>query len=112
MKTIYQNLESFIFTLNPNEVEKVEAKWYTGFKVYSRCFVDFSFKPKENKIHITVTVFLNQITLKEGFTRDISNIGNHGNGSIQIFCTLDSKIQEIKNLIKISYDNIFQKYKK
>ncbi|AHH11230.1 hypothetical protein bcCo53_001273 (plasmid) [Borrelia coriaceae] len=49
---------------------------------------------------------------KEGFTRDINNIGNHGNGNIQIFCTLDSKIQEIKNLIKISYDNKFQKYKK
>ncbi|WP_330730644.1 type I restriction endonuclease [Borrelia turicatae] len=112
MKTIYQDLESFIFTLKPNKIDKVETKLYTGFKVYNRCFADFIFMPKENKIHITVSVSLNQITLKEGFTRDIGNIGNHGNGNIQIFCTLDSKIQEIKNLIKISYDNKFQKYKK
>ncbi len=110
MKLIYQKLESFIFDLNPNKIEKIETKLYTGFKVYNKCFVDFSFKV--SKVNITVTVFLNQITLKEGFTRDVSNIGKWGSGNIQIICTSDSKIQEIKDLIKLSYNNIVSKYKK
>lgn len=110
MKLIYQKLESFIFDLNPNKIEKIETKLYTGFKVYNKCFVDFSFKV--SKVNITVTVFLNQITLKEGFTRDVSNIGKWGSGNIQIICTSDSKIQEIKDLIKLSYNNIALKYKK
>ncbi|WP_235633213.1 type I restriction endonuclease [Borreliella mayonii] len=108
MKSIYQNLESFIFDLNPNEIKKAETKWYTAFKVNNRCFVDFSFKA--NKINITVT--LNQITLKEGFIRDVSSIGKLGNGNIQIFCTGSSNIKEIKDLIKQSYNNIFSKYRK
>ncbi|WOY07562.1 type I restriction endonuclease [Borreliella carolinensis] len=110
MKLMYQKLESFIFDLNPNEIEKIETKWYTGFKVYNKYFVDFSFRV--SKINITVTVFSNQITLKEGFTRDISNIGKWGSGNIQIICTSDSQIQEIKDLIKLSYNNIASKYKK
>ncbi|MGF7101845.1 type I restriction endonuclease [Borreliella kurtenbachii] len=110
MKLMYQKLESFIFNLNPREIEKIETKLYTGFKVYNKYFVDFSFRA--SKINITVTVFSNQITLKEGFIRDISNIGKWGSGNIQIICTSDSQIQEIKDLIKLSYNNIASKYKK
>nr|WP_071983865.1 DUF5655 domain-containing protein [Borreliella bissettiae] len=110
MKLMYQKLESFIFDLNPNEIEKIETKCYTGLKVYNKYFVDFSFRLR--KINITVTVFSNQIILKEGFTRDISNIGKWGSGNIQIICTSDSQIQEIKDLIKLSYNNIASKYKK
>ncbi len=109
MKLIYQKLESFIFDLNPNKIEKIETKLCTVFKVYNKCFVDFNFTLR--KINITVTVFLNQITLKEGFTRDVSNIGKWSRGNIQIFCTSDSQIQEIKDLIKLSYNNIASKYK-
>ncbi|ACN52981.1 type I restriction endonuclease [Borreliella valaisiana] len=108
MKLIYQKLERFIFDLSPNEIEKVETKWYTVFRVYNRCFADFSFKV--NKINITVTP--SQVTLKEDFTRDVSNIGKLGNGDIQIFCTENSKIEEIKDLIKQSYNNIVSKYRK
>ncbi|QFI15032.1 type I restriction endonuclease (plasmid) [Borrelia sp. CA_690] len=112
MKTIYKKLECFIFALNPNEIEKVETKHYTGFKVQDRYFVDFVFNPGANKINITVKVALSQITLKEGFTRNMSNIGKLGNGNIQILCTSDSQIEEIKNLVKLSYNNIFLKIKK
>ncbi|WP_330529123.1 type I restriction endonuclease [Borreliella valaisiana] len=107
MKAIYQNLESFIFALNPDSIEKVETKCYTGFKVRDRYFVDFSFRPGAKKINITVT--LNQITLKEGFTRYVKNIGKWGRGDVQILCTSNLQIEEIKYLIKLSYNNIFQK---
>ncbi|WP_233709163.1 hypothetical protein [Borreliella bavariensis] len=111
MKAIYKKLEGFIFDLNPNEIEKVETQCYTGFKVQGGCFVDFSFTPRANKINITITP--NQITsLKEGFTRYVKDIGKWGNGDIQILCTSDSQIQEIKDLIQLSYNNIVSKYKK
>ncbi|MBB6043441.1 type I restriction endonuclease (plasmid) [Borreliella yangtzensis] len=112
MKAIYQNLESFIFALNPDVIEKVETKCYTGFKVRGGYFVDFSFRPGANKINITVTVALNQITLKEGFTRYIKNIGKWGRGDIQILCTSDLQIEEIKSIIKLSYNNVVSKNKK
>ncbi|WP_418905899.1 hypothetical protein [Borreliella carolinensis] len=95
MKSIYKKLENFIFALNPNEIEKIETKCYTGFKVQGKYFVDFSFTSRVNKINITVTVALNQITLKEGFTRYVKNIGKWGNGGIQILCTLNSQVEEI-----------------
>ncbi|WP_215539855.1 type I restriction enzyme HsdR N-terminal domain-containing protein [Borreliella bavariensis] len=111
VKAIYKKLEGFIFDLNPNEIEKVETQCYTGFKVQDGCFVDFSFTPRANKINITITP--NQITsLKEGFTRYVKDIGKWGNGDIQILCTSDSQIQEIKDLIQRSYNNIVSKYKK
>ncbi|WP_420025537.1 DUF5655 domain-containing protein [Borreliella valaisiana] len=110
MKAIYKGLESFIAALNPNAIEKVETKHYTGFKVYNRHFADFNFKA--SKINITVTILKREITLKEGFTRDVSNIGKLGNGNIQIFCTETSNVKEIENLIKISYNNITSKYEK
>ncbi|WP_418909662.1 type I restriction endonuclease (plasmid) [Borreliella lanei] len=112
MKAIYQKLENFIFALNPNEIEKVETQCYTGFKVQGGYFVDFSFRPGANKINITVTVALDQITLKEGFTRYIKDIGKWGRGDIQILCTSDSQIEEIKYLIELSYNNVVEKIKK
>ncbi|EEF83968.1 hypothetical protein QIA25_05285 (plasmid) [Borreliella spielmanii] len=59
MKAIYKRLERFIFALNPNEIEKVKTKSYTGFKVQGEYFIDFSFTPNANKIDITVTISLN-----------------------------------------------------
>uniref|UniRef100_UPI003B20F6D8 type I restriction endonuclease n=1 Tax=Borreliella tanukii TaxID=56146 RepID=UPI003B20F6D8 len=112
MKAIYQNLESFIVALNSDAIEKVETKYYTGFKVQGRYFVDFGFKPRANKINITVTVALNQITLKEGFTRYIGDIGKWGRGDIEILCTSDLQIEEIKYIIKLSYNNIVSKNEK
>ncbi|WP_418885532.1 type I restriction endonuclease [Borreliella tanukii] len=112
MKAIYQNLESFIFALNPDAIKKVETKCYTGFKVQGGYFVDFNFRPRANKINITVTVALNQITLKEGFTRYVGDIGKCGRGDIQILCTSDLQIEEIKYIIKLSYNNIVSKNEK
>lgn len=111
MKAIYKKLESFIFALN-HEIDKCETQCYTGFKVQGRYFVDFSFRPGVNKINITVTVDLNQITLREGFTRYIKNIGKWDRGDVQILCTSDSHIEEIKSLIKLSYNNIVSKNEK
>lgn len=112
MKAIYKELEDFIFVLNFNEIEKVETQCYTGFKVQGGYFVDFSFRPGVNKINITITVALDQIILKEGFTRYIKNIGKWGRGDVQILCTSDSQVEEIKYLIKLSYNNIISKMKK
>ncbi|WP_038851045.1 type I restriction enzyme HsdR N-terminal domain-containing protein, partial [Borreliella afzelii] len=109
MKAIYKNLESFIFALNSNEIEKLETKCYTGFRVQGRYFVDFSFRPRVNKINITITAALNQITLKEGFTRYVKNIGKWGRGDIQILCTSSLQMEEIKYLIRLSYNNIISK---
>lgn len=109
MKAIYKNLESFIFALSSNEIEKLETKCYTGFRVQGRYFVDFSFRPRVNKINITITAALNQITLKEGFTRYVKNIGKWGRGDIQILCTSGLQMEEIKYLIRLSYNNIVSK---
>lgn len=109
MKAIYKNLESFIFALSSNEIEKLETKCYTGFRVQGRDFVDFSFRPRVNKINITITAALNQITLKEGFTRYVKNIGKWGRGDIQILCTSGLQMEEIKYLIRLSYNNIVSK---
>ncbi|WP_151060790.1 type I restriction endonuclease [Borreliella turdi] len=108
IKSIYQKLERFIFDLNPSGIEKVENKHYTSFKVYDKNFADFAFKV--SKINITIT--LNQITLKEGFTKDVSNIGKLGNGNVQISCKENSNPEEIKSLIKQSYNNIVSKHSK
>ncbi|WP_418457433.1 type I restriction endonuclease [Borreliella andersonii] len=110
MKAIYKELEEFIFALN-NEIEKVETQCYTGFKVQGRYFVDFSFRPRANKINITITIDLDQITLKEGFTRYVKNIGKWGRGDIQIICTSDFQIKEIKYFINLSYNNVVLKIK-
>lgn len=72
------------------------------------CFVDFVFKA--SKIHITI--ILNQTSLKEGFVRDVKNIGKFNNGNIQIFCIENSNVDKIKNSIKQNYNNIVPKHRK
>lgn len=72
------------------------------------CFVDFVFKA--SKIHITI--ILNQTSLKEGFVRDVKNIGKFNNGNIQIFCIENSNVDKIKDSIKQNYNNIVPKHRK
>lgn len=72
------------------------------------CFVDFVFKA--SKIHITI--ILNQTFLKEGFVRDVKNIGKFNNGNIQIFCIENSNVDKITDSIKQNYNNIVPKHRK
>ena len=54
---------------------------------------------------ITVHFLWKRCVLKEKFICDISNIGHSGNGNIEIVFN-ESKFEEVKRLIKLSYDNV------
>ncbi|UGQ15798.1 DUF5655 domain-containing protein [Borrelia sp. RT5S] len=104
LQNLNRMLESFIFTLG--NVEKYDTKHYTGFRVAGgKLFADLVFKPMRDVIIITVTLPLEKVLIEEGFTRDISGIGHHGIGNIEIVCN-GSKFEDVKRLIKLSYDNV------
>ncbi|AYE35984.1 hypothetical protein DB313_00450 [Borrelia turcica IST7] len=96
-------LENFIFTLD--NVEKYESQHYTGYRIVGgKLFADLVFRPKRNVILITVKVPLEKVCLKEGFVRDVSGIGTYGNGNIEIVFVDESQFEEVKRLIRLSFD--------
>ncbi|WP_445435800.1 hypothetical protein [Candidatus Borreliella tachyglossi] len=105
LKNLNKVLEDFILTLG--SVEKYEAKYYTGFKVSGgKVFVDIEFRPGKGVMVITIKLPLEKVDLKEGFVRDVSNIGTRGNGNIEIIFGDISQFEEVKTLIQLSYDNV------
>jgi len=60
--------------------------------------------PKSKKILIYVKVDPEKITIEEGFTRDVRNIGHYGTGELEITIRSHEDLEKAKYLVQQSYD--------
>jgi len=60
--------------------------------------------PKSKSILIYLNINPNEVTLKEGFTRDVTNIGHFGTGNLEIRINSKEDFEKAKELIARSYD--------
>lgn len=60
--------------------------------------------PQTAKILVYLKVKPDTITLENGFTRDVSNIGHYGTGDLEVTISNDENIERAKHLINMAYD--------
>ncbi|HZW40580.1 MAG TPA: DUF5655 domain-containing protein [Ignavibacteriaceae bacterium] len=102
LKNRFEELSQFIFLLG-EDVKLSKLNWYFAFKNL-RTFASFIFQPVGNTIVIYVHADIKKIKLEKGFTRDVSNIGHHGLGNLEIRITKDEDVEKAKPYIIKSFE--------
>jgi len=102
LKDLYYSIRDFILNLGDDIQEKI-LKHYIAFKKI-RNFACVEIYPKSKSILIYLNINPNEVTLKEGFTRDVTNIGHFGTGNLEIRINSKEDFEKAKELIARSYD--------
>ena len=102
LKSMYYTLRDFIISLG-DDVQEKKLKNYFGFKRIKN-FACVEIHPKTNTVLIYTKANIEDIKLREGFTRDVTNIGHFGTGNLEIRFTDMKDFDEIQKFIIASYD--------
>lgn len=98
----YEALKSFIEALGDDVQIKI-LKHYVAFKRIQN-FACVEVHPQNKKILIYLKIDPDQITIEEGFTRDVRSIGHYGTGDLEITIRSYEDLEKAKYLIQQSYD--------
>lgn len=102
LKSMYYTLRDFIISLG-DDVQEKKLKNYFGFKRIKN-FACVEIHPKTNTVLIYTKANIEDIELREGFTRDVTNIGHFGTGNLEIRFTDMKDFDEIQKFIIASYE--------
>lgn len=102
LKDLYQSLDAFIIGLGEGiQLKKLER--YFAYKKI-KTFASMKFQPQTNTVVVWVGIDISTIKLEKGFTKDVSNIGHHGVGNLEIRIKSLDDFEHAKPLIIKSYE--------
>lgn len=78
-------------------------KYYFAFKRITN-FACVEFRTLQSNILVYVKVDPDSVTLEEGFTRDVRNIGHYGTGDLEITIRNYEDLDRAKGLLVTSYE--------
>ena len=98
----YEELKAFLLALG-DDVQVNTLKYYFAFKRIKN-FACVELRVAQDNVLAYVKVDPDSITLEEGFTRDVRNIGHYGTGDLEITIRNDADLEKAKPLLLKSYD--------
>lgn len=98
----YETLKAFLLALG-DDVQLKELKQYFAFRRIKN-FASVVVQPAPRKIIVWAKVDPTSIQLEPGFTRDVSNLGHHGTGDLEITIQNDADLERAKALVLKSYE--------
>ncbi|MDX8365235.1 DUF5655 domain-containing protein [Cytobacillus sp. IB215665] len=98
----FETLKAYMMALGDDVQIKI-LKHYIAFKRIKN-FACVEIHPQTAKVLLYLKVKSDTITLEQGFTRDVSNIGHYGTGDLEVVISNDEDMEKAKRLINMSYD--------
>lgn len=102
LKELYDALRAQLMALG-DDVQKKTLKYYVAFKRL-RNFACVEVHPNKGTLSIYVKVDPASIPLKEGFSRDVRNIGHFGTGDLEITIRRHGDLERASPFLQRSYD--------
>ena len=99
---LYEEIKAYITALG-DDVQIKTLKYYVAFKRIKN-FACMEVHPKSGKILIYVKVDPSSITLEDGFTRDVRDVGHFGTGDLEIRISTQDDFKKAMPLIEKSYE--------
>ena len=96
---LFEQLRHRILNLDSSIIEEIK-KVYIAYKITTN-FVDI--EPYKNKLVLWLNMNFDEIYDPRGMCCDVSNIGHHGNGSVQVEISDINEMEDIMDLISQSY---------
>lgn len=98
----FETLKAYMIALG-DDVQMKILKHYIAFKRIKN-FACVEIHPQTSKILLYLKVKPHNITLEQGFTRDVTNIGHFGTGDLEVVISNGEDIENAKRLINMAYD--------
>ncbi len=102
LKNRFDELSQFIFNLGEG-IQLKKMRWYFAFKKI-KTFASFAFQPVGDVIQMWVHADLRTVKFEKGFTRDVSKIGHHGLGNLEIRIRNSEDLEKAKPFILKSFE--------
>jgi predicted transport protein len=102
LQDLYYSIRDFILNLGDGIQEKT-LKYYIAYRKM-RNFACIEVYPKSKTIVMYLNINPDNVELKEGFTRDVRNIGHYGTGGLEVRINSKDDLEKAKALIAKSYD--------
>jgi predicted transport protein len=98
----FEALKAFLLALG-DDVQPKTLKYYFAFKRIKN-FACVEIHPQKKHILAYVKINPDSITLENGFTQDVRNIGHFGTGDLKITLSSDADLEKAKSLLIRSYE--------
>ncbi len=95
-------VHDFISNLG-DDVQEKELKYYKAYKRIKN-FVCLEVKPQNKSILLYLRLSPENVELKEGLVRDVSDIGHYGTGDVEVKILSVDDFEKTKHLIIKSYE--------
>ncbi len=102
LKNRFEEISQFVFNLGDG-IQLKKMRWYFAFKKI-RTFASFAFQPAGDVIQMWVHADLSKVKFEKGFTRDVSKIGHHGLGNLEVRIKNVEDLEKAKQYIIKSYE--------
>jgi len=99
---LYESLKAFMEALG-DDVQTRVLKYYIAFKRIKN-FACIEIRIQKREIFLYLRVDPGTITLEEGFTRNVRNIGHYGTGDLEVIIRSPYDLVRVKDLIIKSYE--------
>lgn len=103
VKDRFETLKAFCQSLGDDVQVKV-LKQYIAFKRIKN-FASAEVHPQDKTILVFVKIDIDNMTLEEGFMRDVRKIGHFGTGDLEITIRSDEDLEKAKPFIMKSYED-------
>lgn len=103
LRDLFGALKDYLLALG-DDVQIKTLKYYFAFKRIKN-FACVEIHPWYERLVVFVKVDPDTVEVKEGFTRDVRNVGHFGTGDLQIFIKTMDDLEAVKPLLLKSYEN-------
>jgi predicted transport protein len=100
MRALFESLEGYLISLG-DDVQRKDLKLYVAFKRL-RNFATVCFQ--KNNLLVFLHIDPVQVSLVEGFTRDVREIGHWGTGNVEVTVKTLADLEKTKPLILQAYE--------
>jgi len=98
---LWNALKTYLLSLG-DDVQEKQTKYYYAFRRLKN-FASVEVHPNARFITVFVRVEPASITLEDGFTRDVSQIGHYGTGDLEIKLRTSTDLERAKPLLEKSF---------
>lgn len=102
LTNLYADVETFMLGLGDDVVQK-ELRFYFAFKRIKN-FACVEVKPTLSVIRLYLKIDPSSITIEEGFSRDVRDVGHFGTGDLEVTLRGHEDFDRAKTLITQSYE--------
>lgn len=102
LKDLYGAVKDYMISLG-DDVQEKQLKFYKAFKRIKN-FACIEIHPQQKTVSLYLKGNPDEVELKEGFIRDVRNVGHYGTGDLEVTLTRPEDFEKIKYLIDKSYE--------